>query len=227
MSVTVGSHEEGASRRFAARLREARLAARGGSPISQQEIAATLGLSQATISDYERGRRSPSLATLQALARMLGVSTDWLLGAETTGDGPGGGLLHTSLLDLLGLSRLTYMGEAGMASDSAQEFRAAEARASYPAPALIPGRPLGISREMSGDAEYAILYTGPARAGLVPGDLLLVGPGGGHGSTLHVISHGQGVDPSHARLEVVPADAPARAPTGARWPVLAIWRRLG
>lgn len=237
---TAGSHGEGYAGRFAARLREARLAARSGSGMSQQEIAVALGLSQASISDYERGRRRPNLATLQTLARMLGVSADWLLAGEgvaagspdISNAGPGAGtktgLFETPLMDLLGLSRLTYLGEAGMAPEGTGEIRAAEDRSPYLAPSLVPGRPLGISREMSAGAQYAILYTGPPRAGLCPGDVLLAGPAAnGRGSSLYVISCGQSADLAQARMAVVRAEAPIDGTVARRWAVLAILRRIG
>ncbi len=199
---------------FANRLRDARLAARGGLGLGPQEIADAIGLSQATVSDYERGRRRPNLTTLLALARLLGVSADWLLtgddapagsvaGAAQAGAGPavaqGGsprpGLLDSSLVDLLGLSRLSYLGEAGLLgtdmpagsgtgqtpaaelTDAAEHgLRTAEQRTAYRAVArLTPRSDLAVSREMSSGAESVILYTGPATGGLAPGDLLLVG----------------------------------------------------
>jgi transcriptional regulator with XRE-family HTH domain len=52
----------------AALLREARLAA----GISQAELAARSGTSQATLSAYERGRKTPSAATLERLLAAAG-----------------------------------------------------------------------------------------------------------------------------------------------------------
>jgi len=122
---------------LAMRLRAARLAARGGAGIGQSELAALLGVSQATISDYERGRRRPSIAVLAGLARVLGVSPAWLLedaatdqstggagGAGAAGSGqvgpwrasPGdrGQLVMSRLADILGVSVIPSLGSAGL-----------------------------------------------------------------------------------------------------------------
>lgn len=49
-------------------LREARI----GAGLTQAELAARAGTSQATLSAYERGRKEPSLATLDRLLRATG-----------------------------------------------------------------------------------------------------------------------------------------------------------
>jgi len=54
--------------RFAALLRDAR--ARAG--LSQRQVAARAGVPQSTISTYERGRREPTLPTLDRLLRASG-----------------------------------------------------------------------------------------------------------------------------------------------------------
>ena len=51
--------------------------------MSQGYLAQQSGIHYMTISRYERGRRTPSTAALVALARALGVTTDWLLGAAS------------------------------------------------------------------------------------------------------------------------------------------------
>ncbi len=48
--------------------------------ISQQRIAKEIGVSQRTISHYEKGESEPSLLCLCKIAAFLGVSTDELLG---------------------------------------------------------------------------------------------------------------------------------------------------
>jgi transcriptional regulator with XRE-family HTH domain len=53
---------------FAERLRALRLAA----GLTQEELAARVGRTHATVSDYERGRRRPRPDLLAALARVLG-----------------------------------------------------------------------------------------------------------------------------------------------------------
>ena len=45
-------------------------------------MAEKLGLSASQVANYEMGRRLPSLQILIDMARILGVSTDYLLGVE-------------------------------------------------------------------------------------------------------------------------------------------------
>lgn len=47
--------------------------------LSQAQMAQALGISPSAMGMYEQGRREPSLATVVALARFYGVSTDYLL----------------------------------------------------------------------------------------------------------------------------------------------------
>lgn len=55
---------------------------------SQLDVAAKTGISNMSISNYEREERDPSLETLATLAELYGVSIDWLVtGREWTGDG--------------------------------------------------------------------------------------------------------------------------------------------
>ena len=49
---------------------------------SQSKLAEKLGLSAFQVANYEMGRRLPSLQILIDMARILGVSTDYLLGVE-------------------------------------------------------------------------------------------------------------------------------------------------
>ena len=46
---------------------------------SQAELAHKLGISASTVGMYEQGRREPSMETVVALARLFGVTTDYLL----------------------------------------------------------------------------------------------------------------------------------------------------
>lgn len=60
------------------------------SGISQPQLAAATGLSQAGISNYLRGVRSlPRAEELYALAQHFGVTMEWLLGAADTSDATG------------------------------------------------------------------------------------------------------------------------------------------
>lgn len=58
------------------RLREARKQ----SKYTLKELGKMIGVSEATMSNYETGRREPDSNTLCKLAEILGVSTDYLLG---------------------------------------------------------------------------------------------------------------------------------------------------
>ena len=48
--------------------------------LSQKEVANSLNVSPAVISNYEKGERTPSVEMLMALARLYHCSTDYLLG---------------------------------------------------------------------------------------------------------------------------------------------------
>jgi len=50
--------------------------------LKQQDVANSLGISPQAVSKWERGENAPDITVLEPLARLLGVSTDWLLSAE-------------------------------------------------------------------------------------------------------------------------------------------------
>lgn len=50
--------------------------------MSQAELAAELNVSAAAISQYESGEKKPSIANFLKLAKILEVSTDYLLGDD-------------------------------------------------------------------------------------------------------------------------------------------------
>lgn len=54
-------------------------ALRKNAQLSQAELARALGVSPSAVGMYEQGRREPSAAGLVALARIFGVTTDYLL----------------------------------------------------------------------------------------------------------------------------------------------------
>lgn len=60
------------------RIKECRL--RSG--LSQKYVAATLGVSAPSVSDWESGKTKPVMENLVALAALYGVTTDYLLGRE-------------------------------------------------------------------------------------------------------------------------------------------------
>lgn len=55
---------------------------RKGQGLTQQQLADRLNLSNKTISKWESGSGSPDLSNLEALAQVLGVTTDELLQGE-------------------------------------------------------------------------------------------------------------------------------------------------
>jgi transcriptional regulator with XRE-family HTH domain len=57
-------------------------ALRGDKGWSQVEAAERAGLSRSAVADVELGRWSPSWETFTKLARLYGVSLDWLAGLE-------------------------------------------------------------------------------------------------------------------------------------------------
>lgn len=52
--------------------------------LKQKEVANYLNISQQTYSNYENGRRSIPVGVVAALAELYKVSTDYLLGADTS-----------------------------------------------------------------------------------------------------------------------------------------------
>lgn len=58
--------------------------------LSQEALAAQLGVSRQAVSKWERSESSPDTDNLIALAALYGVSLDELLYGETAGDGDGG-----------------------------------------------------------------------------------------------------------------------------------------
>ncbi len=66
------------------RLRTQRHALR----LSGPKVAAQVGVSSVHISDMENDKRRPSLDLLVRLARVYGVTTDYLLGVEETAEPP-------------------------------------------------------------------------------------------------------------------------------------------
>ncbi len=50
--------------------------------LTQEELAECIGITNAAISNYETGKKPPSLETLVRIAEELRVSIDWLLGYD-------------------------------------------------------------------------------------------------------------------------------------------------
>lgn len=57
-------------------------AAREQAHITQSELAKLIGLSTHYVSAIERGIKTPKLETFVELAKVLGISADWLLESE-------------------------------------------------------------------------------------------------------------------------------------------------
>lgn len=64
---------------FSLRLKELRESKK----ISQQELAAKIGVSQSTIGMWESRKREPSFSTIEKIADFFGVSVDYLLGRSS------------------------------------------------------------------------------------------------------------------------------------------------
>ena len=57
--------------------------ARKANGMSQKELACELKVSCPTVSDWESGKKNPSIANLQRLSEVLNVTTDYLLGKDS------------------------------------------------------------------------------------------------------------------------------------------------
>lgn len=57
-------------------------ASRNALGLTQAELGEALGMSQANISQFESGRRTPRIDTLREFAVALNVSADYLLGIK-------------------------------------------------------------------------------------------------------------------------------------------------
>ncbi|KKO51004.1 XRE family transcriptional regulator [Paenibacillus sp. DMB20] len=52
--------------------------------LTQEELAAAIGISRASLSHYESDRRKPNLITLTRLADLFQVSVDYIIGRNHT-----------------------------------------------------------------------------------------------------------------------------------------------
>jgi transcriptional regulator with XRE-family HTH domain len=84
-----------ASSTFGERVLKARLfkAARLGRPLSQQEVANAMGVTNVTVGRWEADLKEPSLETIARLAQVLDVEVAWL--AFGVGDSRVGESSHT------------------------------------------------------------------------------------------------------------------------------------
>ena len=94
-----------------ARLRRAR-------GVSQRQVAADLGISQALLSHYENGAREPGLAFVCRVCDYYGVSADYLL---CRSESPAALAPETARDFLKSLRALAERGERALASMGGQE----------------------------------------------------------------------------------------------------------
>lgn len=63
--------------------------------MTQKKFAQRIGIANSTVNLYETGERYPSLTTLVSISKVLGVTTDYLLGLDDH---------KTALVDVSGLT---------------------------------------------------------------------------------------------------------------------------
>lgn len=101
---------------MALRIRAARKAA----GMTQQELAAALGINRATLSRYESGAIDPPSSQIPRIAQAVGVSTATLMGWEETGQA----------LAAAGLSALDLAGALDLPPGAVQQLAACEGEGS-------------------------------------------------------------------------------------------------
>ena len=69
-------------------LREKLIVSRNKAGLSQMELANQLGVSRQAVSRWESGDTTPSVDKLKTLARIYGVSLDWLCSDTADGEPP-------------------------------------------------------------------------------------------------------------------------------------------
>lgn len=103
---------------FASRIKEARVAA----GLKQYEAAKKLGISNVTLSQYEKGSRKPDAENLTKLADLYGVSIDWLFGRfSSTRKGFGRDHKHKATKQYLDLRLQTSL--ANLPEDARKELQ--------------------------------------------------------------------------------------------------------
>lgn len=66
--------------------------------MSQADLAKALGISASAVGMYEQGRRQPSMELMADMAKLFGVSIDFLVTGKTK-DGPDEAVLMKTLMD--------------------------------------------------------------------------------------------------------------------------------
>ena len=69
-------------------LREKLIVSRNKAGLSQMELAERLGVSWQAVSRWESGDTTPTMDKLKSLAKIYGVSLDWLFGDTADGEPP-------------------------------------------------------------------------------------------------------------------------------------------
>lgn len=64
------------------RIKQSRIAKQ----LSQTQLSKLIDCTSSSVSAFEQGVRNPSIDTLKSLSRVLGVSTDYLLGINSNRD---------------------------------------------------------------------------------------------------------------------------------------------
>lgn len=67
-------------------LREKLIVSRNKAGLSQMELAERLGVSRQAVSRWESGDTTPTMDKLKTLAKIYGVSLDWLFGDTADGE---------------------------------------------------------------------------------------------------------------------------------------------
>lgn len=213
-----------------------------------------LGVSQAAISDYERGRRRPGVEALAEIAKHLAVDAGWLLTGDTPAEPRRAGehghtagaaaastaeLLRANLSELMGVSALPYHGRVGLLQDGELQWaarrpdevipRAAEQRAGYGdgAAAAVEGQAgsFVFDRTLAYGAEALATYEGPAVGPFAPGDVLLLAYRDGYpGIRVFRRADGRAGTDGGAEMAVEPDGASAKVTAGPR--VVALLRQL-
>lgn len=87
--------------------------------MSQKELGEKLGVSASAIGMYEQGRREPNKAMMIAIAKLFGVTTDYLLGAE--GDTMGTEETINEITQRVGRNIRSIREQAGLSQDEFAE----------------------------------------------------------------------------------------------------------
>lgn len=88
----------------------------------QEDVAKRLEISKSAVGMYERGDREPSLETLQKLADLYGVTTDFLLGRTLLSSDPQEGHLEFNLREFLQQEKL-HWDHIPLTSNDVSTFR--------------------------------------------------------------------------------------------------------